>query len=646
MMYKKWKKMVVMILALMMLLPYVPSYGATLRFKDVPTTHWAYKSIEEMANLGYIAGKGNGIFDPNGTLTFQEAMLLLSRLTNPTSQDRTTASYAFSSLLNELNVDNWAKEGLAVCLYKGIITETELKSKKASIKKPINKVDTGEYLVKAIGLDDVAKSKTVLSSQQIPYKDYLSIQANQLKYVSVLLDIGVYDPKGTGNGLFEPKSTLTRAVMAKMMATAYDYLKKNPVGPTTPTIPEPPKTPEGETVRSTIIRISKVGEYRFLSVDNGRGGETTYLIMNDTAITVDGKITIYTGLVEGQEVELLVKKGTNELISIKSESVEETISGKIKTLNSTGYKMTVEYVENKKTITKEFTVDNKADIYLDDKAVYLRELKEGDLVRLEVKNSTIYDIQATSKVKKVEGYIKEITPVKDSRDKEYNITIVDSKDNTHKFLINSKTTLYRNDRRIDSGEELKLKDNVYVEAEYDLVNKYYIAYDVDAEVVIKTIKGIIVGMETRLQEATKLIILNQETKKEEQYSLGKGVYIRVDKVVANSYDLKAGFYVEVITEGDEITEIEASSAGVEATMIGKILSINSRSRSLVLEITDFSLDGSKYGDEITIYANDVVVLDRNGTKLSFEHLYRGDTINVIGSYDGSAFIANTIMILR
>lgn len=645
---KKCKKTVVVILALMMLMSSVPSFGATPRFSDVPVNHWAYTFIEKMASLNIIAGIGGGKFNPSGTLTFQEAMILLARLTNPTPQERTSASYAYSSLLTELNVDSWAKEGLAVALYKGIITETELKNNKANIKKPISKVDTGEYLVKAIGLEEVAKSKAVLSSQQIPYKDYLSIQASQLKYVSVLLDIGVYAPEGTGKGLFEPNSTLRRDVMAKMMATAYDYLQKNP---TTPTTPEPPKQPEGETVKSFILRISNVGEYRFVIVDNGRGGETAYQLTNNTSITVDGKTTTYTSLAEGHEVELLIKKGTNEILTIKAESVEETLTGKIKTLNSTGYKMTIEYVENKKTITRELIVDSRADIYLDGKAVYLKELKEGDLVVLEVKNNTIYEIEATSKIKKVEGIIKEITAVKDSRDKEYYLTIeetVDTKKVTHKFLINSKTIIYRNNRRVETGEDLKVKDLAYVEGEYDLVNKEYVAKDVDTEVVVKTIKGLIVAMNTKLHQPTEITILNQDSKdtnKEETYTLGKNVKIRVDNVIANSYDLKTGFYVEVVTEGDEIVEIEADSRGLEATILGTISYIDSRRMEITLKIEYFDLDGSKYGDEITVYVKaDAVIADRNLRVIPYTYLKRGDRINVIGNYDGSSFIADTIQL--
>ena len=60
----------------------------------------------------------------------------------------------------------------------------------------------------------------------------MSMSAIQTKYVSVLIDAGVLDPKGTrGDGTFGPNTQLTRSVMAKMMSTAYDYMKGNPTTP-------------------------------------------------------------------------------------------------------------------------------------------------------------------------------------------------------------------------------------------------------------------------------------------------------------------------------------------------------------------------------------------------------------------------------
>ncbi|CAK7064460.1 S-layer homology domain-containing protein [Tissierella sp.] len=634
---KGWKKGVTTILASAILVSSIPSYGAAPRFKDVPTTHWGYNYIEEMASLGYIKGIGDGTkFDPEGKLNFDAAMSLLARLTNPTTTEKSNASYAYNALLNELKIEDWAKEGLAVALYKNIITESQLRtiSKNGQIKKTISKINTCEYLVKAMGLEDTAKNKQIVS---LTYKDVMSMSAIQTKYVSVLIDAGVLDPKGQGDGTFGPNTQLTRSVMAKMMSTAYDYMKGNPTTPTTPTTPETPKN-ETETLRTVMIKISDVGAYKFLMVEDTNGGEVAYQVMNNTSITVDGKATTYLGLAEGQEVELSIKKGTKELISVKATSLEEEISGKIKYLNSTTSKMTVEYTENKKTVSKDLTVDKNADIYLDGKSAYLKNLKEGDLVELKVKNGVIYDIEAESKEKKVEGIIKEITPVKDSKDKEYNITIVDSKDNTYKFLINSKTYITRNNR-VTKPEDLKVKDEAHIIAEYD------VATDIEAKVVKKNIKGLIVKMTTVLHQNTELVILNQDTKKEETYILGKDVYIRVDKKITNSLDLRTGFYVEVVTEGDEITEIEADSRGLEATVIGKIDYINSRTGDITLIIEYFDLDGSKYGDEITVYVkSDVVVADRNLRSISFSDLRRGDRINVIGSYDGSSFIANTIQL--
>lgn len=633
---KVLKRGVTTVLASAILVSSMPSYGAAPRFKDVPTNYWGYTYIEDMASRGYIKGIGDGSkFAPEGNLNFDAAMSLLARLTNPSATERTNASYAYNTLLNELKIDDWAKEGLAICLYKNIITEQELRNihKKGQIKKTINKINTCEYLVKAMGLEDVAKNKQIVS---LTYKDVMSMSAMQSKYVSVLIDAGVLDAKGSGDGTFKPNSTLTRAIMAKMMSTADDFMKKN--GTTSPTNPDDSKS-EIDVVSGKVVKSYSESSKRFLTIENSRGNETTYEIMSNTTIVVDGKQTNYSDLAEGQEIELKLKKDTKNLISVNATSQDEYISGKIKYINTLTSKITIEYTEGKKDLYKEFSIDKNADIYLNGKSVYLNNLKEKDLVNVKIKKGLIYDIESQSKDMEIKGTIKDITPVKDSKDDEYYVTILDSKDKSYKFLINKKTDITRNRKSADA-EDLKIKDEVYIEAEYD------IAKEIEATVDKRDIKGIILGMETKLQEPTKITILNQKTKKEEKYSLGKVSYIKVDRSMATSYDLKAGFYVEIVVEGDEIIEIEADSIGVSATMVGRVLGVNSRKKTLDLEITDFSLDSSKFGEEITVYSEDVVVLDERGNKLDFGHLYKGDIINIIGSYDGSTFVAKTIILLR
>ena len=53
-----------------------------LRFKDVPETHWAYKAIESLADMGIINGYEDGTFKPDEAVTRAELATMLDRYIN------------------------------------------------------------------------------------------------------------------------------------------------------------------------------------------------------------------------------------------------------------------------------------------------------------------------------------------------------------------------------------------------------------------------------------------------------------------------------------------------------------------------------------------------------------------------------------
>jgi len=57
-----------------------PLKEVNLLFKDVPTTHWAYKDIEKLQKLGVVKGDEKGNFNPDKTVTRAEVSAMLSRL--------------------------------------------------------------------------------------------------------------------------------------------------------------------------------------------------------------------------------------------------------------------------------------------------------------------------------------------------------------------------------------------------------------------------------------------------------------------------------------------------------------------------------------------------------------------------------------
>lgn len=50
------------------------------KFTDVPETTWYHDAVYKVKDLGIIAGKGNGLFDPNGNLTVAEGITLAARV--------------------------------------------------------------------------------------------------------------------------------------------------------------------------------------------------------------------------------------------------------------------------------------------------------------------------------------------------------------------------------------------------------------------------------------------------------------------------------------------------------------------------------------------------------------------------------------
>lgn len=48
-------------------------------FTDLPQNHWAYSAISQATEDGVINGVGNGMFDPNGTVTLAQFLVILTR---------------------------------------------------------------------------------------------------------------------------------------------------------------------------------------------------------------------------------------------------------------------------------------------------------------------------------------------------------------------------------------------------------------------------------------------------------------------------------------------------------------------------------------------------------------------------------------
>jgi hypothetical protein len=82
-MMKKWIGFVMVTMLMIISMPVYAEGAATansLKFKDVPSSHWAYASIMHAAEKGYVKGFPDGTFRPNESVTAAQfiSMLILS----------------------------------------------------------------------------------------------------------------------------------------------------------------------------------------------------------------------------------------------------------------------------------------------------------------------------------------------------------------------------------------------------------------------------------------------------------------------------------------------------------------------------------------------------------------------------------------
>ncbi|KNF09751.1 S-layer domain-containing protein [Gottschalkia purinilytica] len=585
-------------------------------FKDVSNDYWARQFIDSMNKEGIIAGYDDGTFRPLEDVSKVQAIVLSTRLFKATNSEIQQARQTYKGVLDSSKVPEWYKGGVAIALSKGIINQDMVKTLYDSKNKevPATKEEICVYLTKVMGLEEEANKKVNLN---LPFKDKHLISPQAAPYVEVMLDKGVIDKQGDGSGNFSPKSTMNRAMTAKVISVAFDYLKNNDVDK------------ETTTVKGTITSILRFDSESYVTIENDRGIKVSYKADGRTIINLDNKNAGISDLVEGLNVTAKVTKDLRA-VSISAESINENYEGTVSKVTS-AYPgaLTIEYKKDGKTDKKTFVMDNDISVTLDNKKANLWDIKEGDNAKIKVKNSKIIEIKAESKIRNIEGTIKEI---------KYNpepvLVIEDKYKDVYEYSIDSKAKIYR-DKKSSGVTDLRRGDKVDVEVEYNVI------VDIYASTVKSKDEGVIKGISISANKA-EITILNKD-KKTVTYYIPKQSTIYVDNERSSIYNLKLEYYINLEIEGEEVTRIDAKSIDRKDSYNGVVSYINKNAD--IIGITVSSQDDEKQSITIMI-DNRTKILDTDGREKGISSLSKGDKVFVLGDFDGTILLAKTIMITQ
>lgn len=176
-------------------------------FKDMRGYDWAQEAVTELAKQKIISGKANGVFDPGGSVLreeFTKMLVLLFELSG-------------SGNLNfaDVSEDSWFYEYVEAAFANGIVNGASEQIFGTGNK--ILRQDMAVMIYRAAVKTGVIEGS---SSNSYMFSDDASIDEYAREAVYALAELGVIN--GTGNGMFNPKGTATRAEAAKII---YEILK-------------------------------------------------------------------------------------------------------------------------------------------------------------------------------------------------------------------------------------------------------------------------------------------------------------------------------------------------------------------------------------------------------------------------------------
>lgn len=172
------------------------------KFDDIADVQWAVEAIEYLYTKGVVNGKADRVYDPNGTVTREEIVKMISIAVGLTEEAEITFA--------DVDSVSWAKPFIAKAVKAGIISgisETEF-----GFGQNVTRQDIATMLYRVIGVKETVTNSSFADNESVA--DYAK------EAVSVLSEMKVIN--GFEDNTFRPFDNCTRAQAAVII---YNYLK-------------------------------------------------------------------------------------------------------------------------------------------------------------------------------------------------------------------------------------------------------------------------------------------------------------------------------------------------------------------------------------------------------------------------------------
>ncbi|KWU59362.1 S-layer protein [Bacillus mycoides] len=191
-------------------------------FSDVPTLHWSYPAIKDLASKNIISGYGNGKFGFGDVATREQVAALIYRVLVPNKQGGTFSNDAARYVLQDGSTLNNPYRDIrsgSTMFPEEVLTLTKLGIFKGDgnggfrPKDSVSRAEMAQIIKNAFQVS--AKQKHTFNDVPNGFWAENAISAVQSNGIA----------SGTGDGKFEPAKTVTREQYAQFLYNALKYKK-------------------------------------------------------------------------------------------------------------------------------------------------------------------------------------------------------------------------------------------------------------------------------------------------------------------------------------------------------------------------------------------------------------------------------------
>ena len=389
----------------------------------------------------------------------------------------------------------------------------------------------------------------------------------------------------------------------------------------------------GTQLMSGLVEsVTTIGNNTTLGVTGFNGVVYHYAVPLGVTVTVNGTLGSLSSAHVGKYVQIRVGTDNNQVSSVAVDTVSNFIQGPIKRLGTVGTARSV-YITDIFS-GKEYTptVSQSAAITYDGEIKTVSQIEQGWYVTAMLTGNMVVQLDGFPGSATVEGTLSSISygsPLTTIQ-----ITQEDDSVVSYSLDITDLPTINRSGKS-GSITELITGDHVVVTIRYNEVER------IDATPQTADLSGVIEEITMTGQGISMKVKLTNGTT--ETYTVFDGVSVTQAGKSSNIYNLKPGFTIDMVTNGEQIVSIDITAVASSSTeLTGTVLltSNTSSAKTVTLQITD-SMGKTSL---VVVDVKNANLMNLAGSSLSLNSGFAaGDIVRAFGAYDGATFVATIVI---